>query len=124
MNSITDIKKNVVKKTLESLLLLENSMSQTSVELYLIDNLDTDEEYLAVEGLLDDLSRVRGEFQKRVIEWCAGTMGIEIANPGYFGDGFWLHNSWLSILGGYKTIDTFVSEMENNQPVGDDEDDE
>lgn len=115
MNSVTGIKRNVVKKTLESLLLFENSMIQTGVELYLINNLDTDEEYLVIEGLLGDLSRFRGEWQRRVIEWCGRTMGIEIITPGYLGDGFWLHNSWLSVLGGYKTVDTFVSEMETGQ---------
>ena len=124
--------KQIVEKTMSSLLTFELAM------------LEVDEELWSDENSSEDFMDIASDFQEAwhvdLLDWCADMMGVprdntvetrvcEIANMGqgwprnaYCRD--WIYNTWLEVIGGFRTIESLIEDMQEIPPDYEEKEDE
>lgn len=131
--AITDKNRQIVKKTLEALMVFDKVIMEINEDWYGDGNSDNEFDYVA-----DELPNAAGLVDLDLVEWCADMMGVpKDSNPDQIyedGDDLsylsmsdreysrdWLHDAWGEVLAGEHTIDYFIAEMEQDDPLVDEE---
>lgn len=128
--AITDKNRRTVKKTLEALMVFDKAIMEINQDWYGDGSSDNEFDYVA-----DDLPNAAGLVDLDLVEWCADMMGVpkdsnadrmdgddgddlsylSMSNGEYSRD--WLHDAWGEVLIGEHTIDYFIAEMEQDDPL-------